>query len=40
MTDESIANRIARLVAEADDLRTREQVDCEDAAELAADATG
>jgi len=37
MTDERIANRIERLVAEEHDLRTREQVDRDDADELAAD---
>jgi hypothetical protein len=37
MTDESIATRIERLVAEEHDLRTREQVDREDVDELAAD---
>lgn len=37
MTDESIAARIERLVAEEHDLRTREQVDREDVEVLAAD---
>jgi hypothetical protein len=37
MTDDSLANRIERLVAEEHDLRTREQVDREDVHELAAD---
>ena len=37
MTDESIAERIERLVAEEHDLRTREQADREDVEELAAD---
>jgi Protein of unknown function (DUF2630) len=37
MTDESIAARIERLVAEEHDLRTREQVDREEIEGLAAD---
>ena len=37
MTDESIAARIERLVAEEHDLRTREQADREEAEGLAAD---
>jgi hypothetical protein len=37
MTDESIAERIERLVAEEHELRTREQADREDVEELAAD---
>jgi hypothetical protein len=37
MTDESIAERIERLVAEEHDLRAREQADREDVEELAAD---
>ena len=37
MTDESIAARIERLVAEEHDLRTREQVDREDVEGLATD---
>jgi len=37
MTDDSLAARIERLVAEEHDLRTREQVDREDAEGLATD---
>ena len=37
MTDESIANRIERLVAEEHELRTRELVDREDVEELTVD---
>ena len=37
MTDESVAARIERLVAEEHDLRTREQAEREDEAALGAD---
>jgi hypothetical protein len=37
MSDESVATRIERLVADEHDLRTREQVDREEAEGLAAD---